>query len=47
MEKTFVNALAYSRILRSIMVLVLAFIVVVDISLISLVIKVIDHATPE
>ena len=43
----FVNALAYSRILKSIMIATLAFIVIVDISLGSLVLKVADHAAPE
>ena len=47
MERTFVNALAYSRLLKSVMIVVLVFAVVVDIYIISLVMKVIDHATPE
>ena len=47
MEKTFVNALAYSRILKWVMIAALVFIVVVDALVISLVMKVIDQATPE
>ncbi|MFC1715349.1 hypothetical protein ACFL6S_16895 [Candidatus Poribacteria bacterium] len=47
MEKTFVNALAYSRLLKSVIIVVLVFVVVVDIYIISLVMKVIGHATPE
>ena len=47
MEKTFVNALAYSRILRSVMIATLILVVIVDIYLISRVVKVIDHATSE
>ena len=47
MEKTFVNALAYSRILKLMIIATLVFIVIVDVLIISLVVKVIDHATPE
>ena len=47
MEKTFVNALAYSRILKLMIIAALVFIVMVDALVISLVLKVIDQATPE
>ena len=46
MEKTFVNALAYSKALRSVMIVVLILVVVIDIFTTSLVIKTINHATP-
>ena len=47
MEKTFVNALAYSRILKLLTIFVLAFVVVADALIIALVVKVIDFASPE
>ena len=47
MEKTFVNALAYSRILKFVIIFVLAFVVIVDILVIALVIKVIGYASSE
>jgi len=47
MEKIFVNALAYSRVLKSLMIAVLIFVVIMDIALTALVMKVIGYATPE
>jgi len=47
MEKTFVNVLAYSRILKLLTIFVLAFVAVADALIIALVIKVIDFASPE
>lgn len=47
MEKTFVNALAYSKILKYFIIATLIFIAIVDISLVSLVVKAIGHAAPE
>ena len=47
MEKMFVNALAYSKILKWVMVIALIFILMIDMLFISLVVKVIDSATPE
>jgi len=47
MEKTFVNALAYSKILKYLIIATLVFIAIVDISLVSLVVKIIGYATPE
>ena len=47
MEKTFVNALAYSRILRFLIIFVLVSIIVIDAFVIALVAKSIDYASPE
>jgi len=47
MEKIFVNAFAYSKTLKSLIILILAFVVIVDILVIALVMKVIDDASPE
>ncbi len=47
MEKTFVNALAYSRVLRFLIIFVLVSIIVIDVFVIALVARVIDHASPE
>ena len=47
MEKTFVNALAYSKILKYLIIATLIFIAIVDISLVLLVLKAADHAAPE
>jgi len=46
MEKTFVNALGYSRILRYLIIFVLVAIIVIDAFVIALVMKVIDYASP-
>lgn len=45
--KTFVNALAYSRILKLLIIFVLTVIVVVDVLVIALVVNVISYASPE
>lgn len=47
MEKTFVNALAYSRILKLLTIFVLSFVVLADALIMALVVKVIDFASPE
>lgn len=47
MEKIFINALAYSKILKSMMIITLFFIVAVDVMCIALVMRVINEATPE
>ena len=47
MGKTFVNALAYSRVLKLLTIFALSFVVVADALVIALVIKVIDFASPE
>ena len=47
MEKIFVNAFAYSKTLKSLIILILAFVVIVDVLVIALVMKVIDDASPE
>ena len=47
MEKTFVNVLAYSRTLKAFMIGILVFAVFSDAIVISLVVKVIDQATPD
>jgi len=47
MEKIFVNAFAYSKILKSLIILILAFVVIVDILVIALVMRVMDDASPE
>lgn len=47
MGKTFVNALAYSRILTLLTVFVLSFVVLADALIIALVIKAMDSASPE
>ena len=47
MEKTFVNPLAYSRILKLVMIGALIFVVIVDVLVVFLLVKVSDYATPE
>ena len=47
MEKTFVNVLAYSRLLRLVIIFALAFVVTVDVIVITLVIKVVGYASLE
>ncbi len=47
MEKTFVNALAYSRILKLLIIFVPSFVVVADALIIAVLIKVMDFASPE
>jgi hypothetical protein len=47
MEKTFVNALAYSRIAKLLIILVLTIVVVVDVLAITLVVNAINYASAE
>ena len=47
MGKTFVNALAYSRTLRILIILILITIVLIDVVVIALVVKLISYASPE
>ena len=47
MQKTFVNALAYSRLLKLLMISVLVFVGVVDLSITYIIIKLIPYAAPE
>lgn len=47
MGKTFVNALAYSKLLKLSMIFALTAVIVIDIFVIALVVKVISYASPE
>jgi hypothetical protein len=46
-EKTFINTLAYSRILKYLMIFILSIIIIIDVLVIALVINLIEYAPPE
>ncbi len=47
MEKTFVNVLAHSKVLKLLIILILAFVVVADVLVITFIVSLIDYASPE